>query len=75
MGRLQVDSPLIQLFQIVANVNERRSFKSIPKVTTFGVSSYKARKPVIGANNGGNNFSLAAKFKNTLAENRNLLNC
>ena len=71
---IKMDSSLIGLLQVMADVKEAGSLECISKVTDFSVGSSETSEPIVGHTNGGNVLSLAAVLKDSFTEHSNLLN-
>lgn len=71
---IEVNSSLVTLLQVVANVQESRSSECVTKMTDFGIGCYRSGEPIIGDTNGRNTLSLAHELEAGLAKDRDLVN-
>lgn len=72
---VKMDSSLISLLEVVADVQERGASEGIAKVTNLGISWNEASEPIIGNTDCWNFLSLATILKACLAEDCNLVYC
>jgi hypothetical protein len=70
---IEIDSTLISLLQIVADMKEACALEGVSKVTNLGISSCEASEPIIGHTDSWDLLSLAAVFEHSLSEDSDLL--
>ena len=71
--RVKPDSALVGFLKVMADVKEAGSAEGVSKVTHFSVSGNQTGEPIVGHANGWNILSLAAIFKDSLAEDSDLM--
>lgn len=69
---VRVNTSLVSLLQIVANVEELGIIEVVAKVSIFAIGSCKTRKPIIGHENAWFDLVDAAVLKTCLVEDGNL---
>lgn len=71
--RVKMDSTLVGFLQVVADMQEAGSAEGVSEVAHFGISGHKTCEPIVRHANGWNTLSLAAIFKDSFSEDRNLM--
>lgn len=70
---IEVDSSLVGLLEVMADMQEGGSLECVTEVTDLGVASDEASKPIVGHAHGWDTLPLAAVLEAGLAKDGNLM--